>query len=60
MVFFTLETGTFGLISEGQMMAGVRKKHFLKTFCPWKFLGAKINFKKYPVSANVKKTVFIR
>jgi hypothetical protein len=73
MVFFTLETGIFGLISEGHIMVGVRiteseRKTLLENILSLDFWGANPNFmdkifearKKFPVSENVKKTVFIR
>jgi hypothetical protein len=72
MVVFTLKTGLFGLISEGQMMVGVRitkseKTKCFKTFRPGNFrIKNQIQWAKYfkpekncPVSANVKKTVSI-
>jgi hypothetical protein len=70
MVFCTLETGIFGLISEGQLIVAkmqikLKKTPFLKKR---KFWVANANFideifkarKKYPVSANVKLTAIIK
>jgi hypothetical protein len=71
MVFCTIETGIFGLISEGQPINRIRqiklkKPDFFKTFFCWKFSVANKFFmyeifnvrKKDPVSANVKLTAF--
>jgi predicted nucleic acid-binding protein len=69
LVFCTLETGIFGLISEGQLQkCKSKKKNLLKKKILQKFWVANTNFideivkarKKYPVSANVKLTAKIK
>jgi hypothetical protein len=68
MVLLTLETGIFGLISEGQLMARIRKSKSTIKEKKSRFWVANPNFmdkllqarKKCPVSANVKLTAFIK
>jgi hypothetical protein len=65
MVLLTLETGIFGLISEGQLMARIRKSKSTIKEKKSRFWVANPKFmdkarKKCPVSANVKSTAFIK